>query len=346
MSKTNEGLYDSMSMPADRPERVSEAPLEDEMLLDEGVRGSASAARGDELGERIDIDEEPTRSIDAEDTVAARAVLEDAVVEDTVEIDSPAAMGPAEDRGAETTVLLGTTPEHAALDKDEATETEDAAAEEDAEADDEVDEETETATRTAYERAAREAQVRSQQAEAAARARQRAERDRRLGTVAAAEPPAPAAATPVKRTTDRFAGSLGLFFLRLVGAIVVGVLGFQIITETEPVIKALQGIGVPQADMVAMGVGVGALAIAVMILFGLGTRIAAAILVALAGATLAFFRWGHFNPFTAGQAGFSGDMEFLLAGLGLCLLFVGAGGWSIDGSLRRSRARKKARAQR
>ena len=97
--------------------------------------------------------------------------------------------------------------------------------------------------------------------------------------------------------------------------------------------------------MVAMGVGILALVLAAMILFGLGTRIAAVLLAALAVATLVLFRWGHFNPFVAGRAGFSGDLEFLLAGIGLCLLFVGAGGWSVDAGLRRSRARRKARLQ-
>ena len=325
MSDQNEGLYDSVSTPADQPVQTSGVPS----------RAGASVDPEPLGGEPV------VAEFDEDTRVVGTSPLEDSAVGG-----GPGA--PVAEDDPERTALLGAVDDDAAedaaagpddgLDGTKADGTRIIAPGEDASGKD-------AETQAAYERAAREAEVRAQQAEAAARARQKAERDRRLGTVAAAEAPAAAAAAPAKRTTDRFAGSLGLVLLRIVAAAVVGVLGFQIVTETGPVTDALQSIGVPQADMVAMGVGILALVLAAMILFGLGTRIAAVLLAALAVATLVLFRWGHFNPFVAGRAGFSGDLEFLLAGIGLCLLFVGAGGWSVDAGLRRSRARRKARLQ-
>jgi uncharacterized membrane protein YphA (DoxX/SURF4 family) len=338
VSDQNEGLYDSVSAPADQPHQTSSASHgADAAVADETV-GSHWAARAAEDEETTALDEvvpdEPAAE-DADATQVFELPAEEDEAEPTALLEDPASGGEDGSPDQVQPAAEETVPDEAV----------DAAAET-VTAEPAVTSAEETGSE-ASERAAREAEVRAQQAEAAARARQKAERDRRLGTVAPAAAPAaaPAGKPRTKRTTDKFAGSLGLFFLRVVAAATVGVLGFQIITESGPVISALQGIGVPQADMVSMGIGVLVLVIAVMLLFGLGTRIAAVLLVALAAATLAFFRWGRFNPFIAGQAGFSGDMELLLAGIGLCFLFLGAGGWSIDAGLRRSRARKKARAR-
>ncbi len=324
MSDQNEGLYDSVSAPADQPHQTSSASHgADAAVADETV-GSHWAARAAEDEETTALDE----------VVPDEPAAEDADATQVFEL-------PAEEDEAEPTALL---EDPASGGEDGSPDQVQPAAEETV-PDEAVDAAAETVTAEPAVTSAEE--TGSEASERAARARQKAERDRRLGTVAPAAAPAaaPAGKPRTKRTTDKFAGSLGLFFLRVVAAATVGVLGFQIITESGPVISALQGIGVPQADMVSMGVGVLVLVIAVMLLFGLGTRIAAVLLVALAAATLAFFRWGRFNPFIAGQAGFSGDMELLLAGIGLCFLFLGAGGWSIDAGLRRSRARKKARAR-
>lgn len=337
MSDQNEGLYDSVSAPADQLHQTFSASHGADVTVADETVGSHGAARAAEDEETTALDgvipDEPAAA-DADATQVFELPEEDEA-EPTALLEAPAPGGEDGPPDQVQPTTEETVPDEAA----------DAAAET-VTAEPAVTAAEETGSE-ASERAAREAEVRAQQAEAAARARQKAERDRRLGTVAPAAAPAaaPAGKPRTKRTTDKFAGSLGLFFLRVVAAATVGVLGFQIITESGPVISALQGIGVPQADMVSMGVGVLVLVIAVMLLFGLGTRIAAALLVALAAATLAFFRWGRFNPFIAGQAGFSGDMEFLLAGIGLCFLFLGAGGWSIDAGLRRSRARKKARAR-
>ena len=346
VSDQNEGLYDSVSTPANRPEQTSGASPETGGTVRLGIPAEVAAgAAAGELDATAALAEfnEDTRVVGTAPAIVANGAAERAAEDDTIAVEpveaTRAIITADEDEGeSERTALLDTAVETAPGAADAAADGAADAAADGAAAG------TDAAAQTASERAAREAEVRAQQAEAAARARQKAERDRRLGTVAAATPAtALPVAAPAKRTTDRFAGSLGLLLLRIVAAAVVGVLGFQIITEADPVIDALQDVGIPQADMVSMGVGVLALVIAVMILFGLGARIAAALLVALAAATLALFRWGHFNPFTAGRAGFSGDLELLLAGIGLCLLFVGAGGWSIDGGLRRSRARRKSR---
>ena len=55
---------------------------------------------------------------------------------------------------------------------------------------------------------------------------------------------------------------------------------------------------------------------------------------------LTFIFWGSFAIFKT--MGFKGELELLLAGCGVLLLFLGAGGWSIDAAYRRSRAAAKA----
>lgn len=202
------------------------------------------------------------------------------------------------------------------------------------------------AEEAAQARAQQEAQARAQQEEAELRAREKAERDRRLGTVHAdeqAEPVVPA--TVPKPTTDKFMGSVGLFVLRLVTAALVGVFGFQVLTQRQPVIDTITRIGIPQASLAAWALAGLLLLVAAMILAGFGTRVAGFILAALGVASLVFVKWGAFNPFREGQPGFSGDVDLLLAGVGWTLLFIGAGGWSLDAGVRRSRARKKLEGQ-
>lgn len=191
-----------------------------------------------------------------------------------------------------------------------------------------------------------EAQALAERQEAEQRARERAERDRRLGTVHAdeqAEPVVPAVAP--KPTTDKFFGSVGLFVLRLVTAALVGVYGFQSLTQRQPVIDTIARIGVPQASTAAWVFAGLLLLVALMILFGFATRVAGFILAALGVVMLVFVKWGAFNPFRAGQPGFSGDIELLLVGVGWLLLFIGAGGWSLDAGMRRSRAKRKLESQ-
>ena len=57
------------------------------------------------------------------------------------------------------------------------------------------------------------------------------------------------------------------------------------------------------------------------------------------GGALAFVQWGSWSPFKPGEAGFTGELELLLVGVGLLFLLVGGGGWSVD---RGFRSRKTA----
>lgn len=192
-------------------------------------------------------------------------------------------------------------------------------------------------------RAQQEAQERAEQ-EAAARARaeERAARERALGNVARSEPQA---AEPVPdaipvRTTDRWAGSLGLFLLRLVLAAIMGVHGFQTITDIAGTTDFLTQVGLPYPGYVAWGLGVAGLLAAVALVFGLATRVAAVGIAAVAIGALALVKWGNFNPF--GESGFSGELELLIAAAAILLVLVGPGGWSIDANWRRNRLRAKA----
>ena len=47
----------------------------------------------------------------------------------------------------------------------------------------------------------------------------------------------------------------------------------------------------------------------------------------------------------AGQQGFLGELELVLAAVGLLFLCIGGGGWSIDRSFRSARAKDKAARQ-
>ena len=159
---------------------------------------------------------------------------------------------------------------------------------------------------------------------AAERAARKEARDAALAAVA---PPPVVAPEPVvikERTNDKFLGSVGIFLLRLVGAGVFGIRGYQIL---------------------AIVTGAAHLLLALAQIMGLLTRIAGLGVVLVAGGALAFVWWGPWSPFVAGQAGFLGELELLLAAVGLLLLLIGGGGWSIDRSFRSARARDKAARQ-
>ena len=179
--------------------------------------------------------------------------------------------------------------------------------------------------------------------EEAARARllERQERERRLGTVT---PPADEVTVkpPTKSVNDKFIGSLGLFLLRVITAMIVGVRGLQIVLDNPGTADKLAEVGVPSAQAVAWGVGVGLLAVAVLLVFGFITRFAGFLVATVAILVLVFFRWGEFNIFMEGVGGFAGDLELLLAGVGVLLMLLGSGGWAIDAGVRHRRAQRKA----
>ncbi len=174
------------------------------------------------------------------------------------------------------------------------------------------------------------------------RAEEQAARDRRLGKVdrptstAVAEPAAP------KRSTDKFSGALGLFLLRLVTATIMGVRGVQKLTDIPATEAFLSKVGLPQPFYFAWGLGVAEVLVAVALLFGLLTRIAGLGVAAIAIGSLTFVMWGAVNPIQEGVAGFIGELEVLLAAVGVLFLLLGGGRWSIDGSMRSRRAKAKA----
>lgn len=170
-------------------------------------------------------------------------------------------------------------------------------------------------------------------------------RDRALGRVAVVDetPEQVVAVAPVKRTTDKFWASLGLFLLRVLMAGLVGLWGFQALIYSEEVETALAKIGlqVGATNALAITMGVGLIVMAALLLLGCGTRIVAAILTAMLIVFLAFFRFGPFNPILEGQWGFYGDYELLLTVVSFLFVCMGGGGWSVDHGIRRGRERKR-----
>lgn len=175
------------------------------------------------------------------------------------------------------------------------------------------------------------------------RAQDRAARDRALGKVPTSSAPDPVLPAVHKPTTEKFFPSLGLFLLRLVTAGIMGVHGFQKLTDITGTEGFMSSLGLPSPYYMAWGIGIAELLAAVALVFGLLTRVAGLGIAALSIGALAMVQWGAGNPFQSGKAGFVGELELLLAAVGLTLLFVGPGRWSIDGQIRANRRKNKAR---
>ncbi|WP_130866278.1 DoxX family protein [Acidipropionibacterium timonense] len=178
------------------------------------------------------------------------------------------------------------------------------------------------------------------QREAERRARERADRDRALGTVAAPTEPDPVVETGPRRTTDGAFASLGLLLFRLVLAAVMGVHGFQHLTQRDVTLKIVTATGLPYQQYLVWVLGVAECLIALALLLGWFTRLAGIGILAIAVLALVFIQWGSFNIFRT--VGFKGELEFVLAGCGLMLTCVGSGGWGIDAARRRARAARRA----
>lgn len=173
-------------------------------------------------------------------------------------------------------------------------------------------------------------------------AAERAARNERLGVVASSgrdEVRAPQAAPT--RVTDKFLPSLGLMFLRLVVAGILGLIGYQILTSPEATAERLATTVVPQPQLMTWVLGFTLGGIALFLVIGLMVRVAGLLMLVLAVGSLAFYRWGAFSPFLPGVEGFSGDRDLLLGAVGLLFVAIGGGGWGIDGAFRRGRARAK-----
>lgn len=191
--------------------------------------------------------------------------------------------------------------------------------------------------------------IRAADAEAAARsaesqrlAEERAARNRALGVVSATGPAVVPPPPPQKLVTDKFFGSFGLFLLRIIVAGILAVRGYQMLTEITPLKEFLATTQLPWPDTLAWVAAIAALVLAVAFLVGGFVRVAGFGLLAKMVLALVFVRWGAFNPFVAGQAGFYGELELLLAGVGLLFLTLGGGRWGLDGAYRSSRAKARA----
>ena len=121
----------------------------------------------------------------------------------------------------------------------------------------------------------------------------------------------------------------------------MGIHGFQKLTDIDSTRAFFESLNIPSPLYAAWGTGVAEVLAAVALVFGFATRLAGLGIAAIAIGALAMVKWGKENPFQSGVPGFTGELELLLAGVGLALLFLGAGRWSIDGSIRASRRRNK-----
>lgn len=154
------------------------------------------------------------------------------------------------------------------------------------------------------------------------------------------EPVAPV--TVVKRTTDGFWGSLGLFLVRLVMAGIFGIRGVQMLLDTAAAHKLFSSTVLPMPTTMALVTAVACVLIAVSMVLGLATRYSGLGAALIAGGSLGLVYWGPWSVFVPNQFGFLGEGELLMAVVGLLLLFIGGGGWSLDRGLRSARERDKA----
>ena len=133
-----------------------------------------------------------------------------------------------------------------------------------------------------------------------------------------------------------------MFLFRIVVGGILGIHGFQHLTQRDLTLRAVQTLPLPSgyAQTGVWVLGICECIAAVCIILGLFTRIAGVGVIIIMLLALTFIFWGSFAIFKT--MGFKGELELLLAGCGVLLLFLGAGGWSIDAAYRRSRAAAKA----
>jgi len=177
--------------------------------------------------------------------------------------------------------------------------------------------------------------------EARIRQQERAARAKTLGAVQTAEDDEELPEPPERADNDKFLGSIGLFLLRLVLTAYLGVRGVQVMLDIHGTIDWLTSERVPYPDIFVWVLGIILLITALMLLLGFGTRTAAVIIAVLTIALLVFVRWGYAGLFTQGQAGFLGETDVLVAGIALTLVFLGSGGWAVDGAMRHNRLMDK-----
>jgi len=185
-----------------------------------------------------------------------------------------------------------------------------------------------------------EAEAQRKADEARIRVQEREAREKALGAVPATNddvtlPP------PERHLNDKFVGSLGLALLRLTLAAILGVRGMQVLFDIEGTQTWLEDNHIPYATPIAWALGIVLLVLTLLLIIGFGVRLTGLLTAALAVAVLVFIRWGYTSVFVEGQAGFTGDWDVMVAGVGLALFCLGSGGWAVDAAMRFSRAKRK-----
>ena len=166
-------------------------------------------------------------------------------------------------------------------------------------------------------------------------------RDQRLGLVATSEANAQRDLNSARRPGVSGFGSFGLLVLRLVTAFVLGVAAYQILGNVSATADYLGQTALPYPREIAWGLGFTLAVMAVLLVLGLGVRIVGLLLAAIAGASLAFLRWGQFSIFSANMEGFHGDKDLILAAIGILLFAIGGGKVGIDGAISKARWNSK-----
>ena len=139
----------------------------------------------------------------------------------------------------------------------------------------------------------------------------------------------------VRHVVDRFDGAAGLLLLRLVTAVVLAIRGLQKLQHLDVTQAQFAQIGVPSPDIMAVVVGGAEFAIAFALIVGAFVRLAGLGIAVITIGALVYVKWRTGDIFTTGQPGFSGELELLLAGVGLAFLGLGGGGWGVDRRFRR-----------
>jgi uncharacterized membrane protein YphA (DoxX/SURF4 family) len=139
----------------------------------------------------------------------------------------------------------------------------------------------------------------------------------------------------VRHVVDRFDGAAGLLILRLVTAVILAIRGLQILQHLDVTRDQFAQLGLPSPDVLAVVVGAVAFVSAFLLIIGALVRVAGIAIAVLAIASLVYVTWRSGDFFTSGQPGFNGELELLLAAVGLAFAGLGGGGWGVDRRFRR-----------
>lgn len=139
-----------------------------------------------------------------------------------------------------------------------------------------------------------------------------------------------------KHVIDRIDGAFGLFVLRIVVAAIMGIRGLQVLQHLDVTKQQFVTLGIPAPQTMAIVVGAVDVAIAVALVLGLLVRLAGLGIAVICIAALFYVNWRTGAPiFVDGQPGFGGELELLLAAVGVAFIGLGGGGWGLDRRFRR-----------